>query len=626
MQNDALPKNGFPKSAGRMALALSACAALALQACAAKDATPGPTGPSGPTSVSIKDVSAPSGTLGPKVVASKVEIGAACAHDWDCWTNQLCDNTSNRAVPGKCAAATDDQKGESSKTVAAIEVAAAGDYLISVSSPADLPADSVTDQAVVKFAFESARRSPVSLKKLRPVTSADSDIARAMMDPRNAIENEIRAFERKVHEQQLPLVKPSPIRATCPDNEVSFKVAGADKCIAIDGTFTLKALFASNAVVTVALKRLSKTNNGATAILVDTRDSVPDVELDALLTGFDTIAARRDRLLFNAGAGHTGALDVDGNGVVGIVLSRAVSDAKLAGIYDSRDVVKSTGNDADIVWSAAPGATFLAGATTVTITRELVLGTLAHEYQHLINFLRREAAGLPPETLFLNEGLSHLAEDLTGYGKSNIASVGLYLGDALKVGMLQGGAGTDRNSNEMRGLIYLYLRSAYEKAGGASFSAAGALTDRGGVAMIEKMMTSATNGVASLGVATGSMWENLPLFFLKLGASNQSVVAPLLASDTRFQFAATTVDPQTSQPVGISLNDPSREDTRGANPLTGYAYSDQACDKDKAEGDGCELYSTGGYVVLWEGAAVGDKLTVTTTPVNLVRAIAVRAK
>lgn len=597
-------------------------AAAAVVSCKDPAVTPDPSGPSLPSSVA-----APSGTLGPTVVSKKNDAGATCADDWDCWTNLMCDNTADRKVQGKCVAATTDQRGETVKRLGEIEVAAAGDYLISLSSPADLPSDSVTDTSTVKFEFGSRRRSPIAVKSLRPLTGADSEAARALMAPKNELEDQLRAFERAAILNNLKIVEPSPTRATCPDNQVSFKGAANDQCLALNATFTLKALFANNATVTVALKRLNKTNGGATALLVDTRDTLSDSELDAMMTGFDSIAARRDRLLFNKGEGHTGALDVDGNGVVGVVFSREVSNAKLAGIYDSRDVVAGTGNDADIVWSAPPGASFTAGATTITVTRELALGTLAHEYQHLINFLRRKAASLPPETLFLNEGLSHLAEDLTGYGQSNISSVGLYLSNPLFVGMLQGSRGTDLNSNEMRGLIYLYLRAAYEKAGGATFNAQGALTDKGGVAMLEKLMTSSKNGVESLSLATGSMWENLPVFFLRLGASNQPAVAPLLQSDSRFQFAATTTDPQTQQIVGINLNDPNREDTRGAKPLQGYAYADQACDKDKAESDGgCEFYSTGGFVVLWEGAAAGDKLVVKGKPDTLARFLAVRAK
>lgn len=51
---------------------------------------------------------------------------------------------------------------------------------------------------------------------------------------------------------------------------------------------------------------------------------------------------------------------------------------------------------------------------TVPSVFKSVRGTIAHELQHLINFGRRQRANTGAETDWLNEGLSHLAEELVG--------------------------------------------------------------------------------------------------------------------------------------------------------------------------------------------------------------------
>ncbi len=51
---------------------------------------------------------------------------------------------------------------------------------------------------------------------------------------------------------------------------------------------------------------------------------------------------------------------------------------------------------------------------TVTTVRRAMRGTVAHELQHLINQGVRQGLGAPPEVDWLNEGLSHFAEELVG--------------------------------------------------------------------------------------------------------------------------------------------------------------------------------------------------------------------
>jgi len=58
---------------------------------------------------------------------------------------------------------------------------------------------------------------------------------------------------------------------------------------------------------------------------------------------------------------------------------------------------------------------------TVPSVYKAVRGTIAHELQHLINQGRRQVSGAPAETDWMNEGLSHLAEEMVGRAARNYA-------------------------------------------------------------------------------------------------------------------------------------------------------------------------------------------------------------
>ena len=59
-------------------------------------------------------------------------------------------------------------------------------------------------------------------------------------------------------------------------------------------------------------------------------------------------------------------------------------------------------------------------------------GTLAHEYTHLVSYAVR-VQGRPsdpkPEVLWLDEGIAHLMEDLSGWNGSNYDTIEVALGD-----------------------------------------------------------------------------------------------------------------------------------------------------------------------------------------------------
>ncbi len=576
-----------------------------------------PSAPTGPL-VNLDDRSGIFGALG---ATGQTAVGAACEKDYDCFLGQTC-------VMQKCAATQSDDKLSGELTVDAD-----GDYLLTVYGPADRTADAgrtdTNDAIALLFTFTPGPGRGARLLQLerREAPHADAyDIA--VLHARVRAEPFLRKLERRAIAEAAPLAQGHPLtgaarQSTCSQEQFAFK----GSCYAVDESFgPVKYSFGGNADVTVAVKKIV----GQTAILVDTADTVAQAQIDKLAEAFDGVALKRNLEIFNKGSLHEGALDTDKNGKIGIVLSSKVGAAGNAGLFDLRDVLAAgtsvgdataNGNEADLIWAQPPGLAW--GSPARTATFESVIGTLAHEYQHVINFHRSKQKG--GEALFLNEGLSHLAEDLTGYGASNLPAVSAFLENPISTGLFIGGGGVDEDTDPMRGLVYLYLRYHFEKRNGFSVCSDGALVDHGGIAFIEKIMAATTQGLESLTSAAGSSYVRFPLFFTALAASGNAA-APLVQSDPRFTLNAPATDPITGQLTGIKLNDSARKDAYGSqNLLGGYEV---LCDSDAAMAGApsCSMYMTGGYSFLWTGVSAGESVKVQAPTSFNVRLSAVKVK
>lgn len=134
--------------------------------------------------------------------------------------------------------------------------------------------------------------------------------------------------------------------------------------------------------------------------------------------------------------------DIDGNGRVGILFTRAVNELTppgaagiVLGFYYLRDLLPVRDAAGECVGSNMaemfyvlvpdPEGTVTGVARSREFVRDHVVGTIAHEYQHLVNASRRMYVTRAPrvdEELWLNEGLSHIAEELVFYEAAGISS------------------------------------------------------------------------------------------------------------------------------------------------------------------------------------------------------------
>jgi hypothetical protein len=139
-----------------------------------------------------------------------------------------------------------------------------------------------------------------------------------------------------------------------------------------------------------------------------------DADYASMGATFDTLAYPSDTVHFGA------STDVDNNGRVVLFFTHAVNELGngVLGFAYARDLLPKSGplgscpgsNVAEMLYLPVPDDARSPGSI-----KQDVFGTMAHEFQHVINASRRlyiNQNAAPAEERWLNEGLSHIAEDL----------------------------------------------------------------------------------------------------------------------------------------------------------------------------------------------------------------------
>jgi hypothetical protein len=148
------------------------------------------------------------------------------------------------------------------------------------------------------------------------------------------------------------------------------------------------------------------------------------------------------------------------------------------------------------------------------------------------------------EETWLDEGLSHLAEDLTGFGSECVNYAKAYLAAPSSFGLI---SGEDEIGN--RGMAYLYMRYLFERLGGATFSATSDPTDGGGAAFTNAFYSSGLKGLANLNAAIGEDYQTS----FKNWLVTLAIAGKGQTTDKKYNYDAVANDPVTNQPHGIDL-------------------------------------------------------------------------
>lgn len=162
-----------------------------------------------------------------------------------------------------------------------------------------------------------------------------------------------------------------------------------------------------------------------------------DAEYASIATTFDTLVDPLDRAAFGD------PTDIDGNSRIIIFYTRVVneltpaeSEGVVEGFFNPRDLFPQTGNAqvqgcagsnvAEMFYMLVPDPTGVVNGNvrTKADVQQSTIAVVAHEYQHLINSSRRIYVNDADdfEEVWLNEGLSHIAEELLFYRASGLAA------------------------------------------------------------------------------------------------------------------------------------------------------------------------------------------------------------
>ncbi len=309
------------------------------------------------------------------------------------------------------------------------------------------------------------------------------------------------------------------------------------------------------------------------AIIVDIQDTVSEADADELLKRFDERIAPLDHMFFGEPK-DSADQDRDGNGVTIILFtSREVFDDNgdpmdLVGFFQDCDLRvpsdacgAAESNEAEILYMRPPSA---------SITLDSISGTLAHEYEHLLNrYAKVIRQGSESEAIWLDEGLAGFAEDVLGYGQDAFKNIAAYLQVVSQISLTGSDvAGEFENdSPPRRGMAHLLVRYLFEQGGGATYGqGASELTDDGGIQAIRALVDNPDTGTEVFSQdRTGRSlhrWLGDLLTAVAIDGANYKNVS----CNPALTFQAPAVDAYTGLPRGIDLR---RSMIEGSSPLAG---------------------------------------------------------
>ena len=213
--------------------------------------------------------------------------------------------------------------------------------------------------------------------------------------------------------------------------------------------------------------------------------------------------------------------DIDGDGRIAILFSRTLNAENMAiGFFNPADFFEinndveseaynPTSNQMDIIYAAVPDSDH---GSVYSVKN--VIATIAHELTHACTFtaktwnkMNNGDGNAKREELFLDEGWSHLTENLCGVGVSggNIKFLNRFLENTSLYSLCGANRYGQEDSAGMRGAITLFLSWLFWKSGGITWDASNPVTiiDRGGISFLKKMTELSDTGWESIGTAYG---------------------------------------------------------------------------------------------------------------------------
>ena len=354
---------------------------------------------------------------------------------------------------------------------------------------------------------------------------------------RRAGESLIREMERRAIER-LPRVSGSAAPRAGPrgaQDDCPLEVGATCQFFVVNSAGPISIADRSNFDEVTATLRFVGEN---TLIYVDdaaTPGSITDAMMNDLGAEFDDEIYPR-----NVGAFGSPS-DEDGNGRVIILLSPTVNSlttdeifaegARIVGFFFGIDLLHDPvsnpfGNDAEIFYSIVPDPNAVFGAApseTGDDYVELVAGVAAHEFEHMISFNWHVCRDISPcqnrgqaESLWLDEGLAHMAEAINGRDFQNLLRATLFLATPGQTTLVGGGDALDE-----RGASYLFVQYMVDRFGEEVL---GRLVREAGLAGL--------TGISNVDVATDVAF----VFLFHQWASTLLLDGPAIDNDPLFEM------------------------------------------------------------------------------------------
>jgi hypothetical protein len=254
-------------------------------------------------------------------------------------------------------------------------------------------------------------------------------------------------------------------------------------------------------------------------VFVDTTSpagGLDSASLDSLALTFDTRLYPLDTAAFGRES------DIDSNGVVLVLMTPKVNElvsasecaasGYVAGFFLGIDLdplwrTSTSSNKGEVFYSLVPDPTgTLSCAHTTDLVKRIVPVTFVHEFQHMISFnqhvlLRQGAA----EVLWLNEGMSHYAEEIGGrtYGVGSPDFSRFTIGDVFNAYKYLDSSGAHFllptagiGSLEERGAAWLFVRYLVDQNATDTTLASWHVFTR-------KLLLTSSTGAANIAAQTG---------------------------------------------------------------------------------------------------------------------------
>ena len=307
------------------------------------------------------------------------------------------------------------------------------------SFPVDLSAIGSTGPTIAALTANANPFAAAAALSPSMSTAIDApDAATAALSPVRAAELARRDLERR---ELTPLVREARdwMAARTASSRTAYAVTAADAKVGDVLRLNVNANLACSNADTKSGRVAAV---GTKSIIVSDTDNptggYTDAEYAAIAATFDTLVFPMDTAAFGA------PTNISGYGKIILLYTRAVNALTpsgagytIGGFFFARDLYPKTArnglaacaasNEAEMFYLLAPDPTGTVNGNRRTKDEVTLLNltTIAHEFQHLINSSRRlyvNVGARPNEETWLDEGLSHLAEELLYFRIANVTS------------------------------------------------------------------------------------------------------------------------------------------------------------------------------------------------------------